>query len=65
MPTSFFLDTDTAAPTMFLIIDHFPQFNFFLRLPTLAAEDEGRQAEDEGRGQEDQQPEHSKDAHNL
>ena len=65
MPSSFFLDTDTAAPTKFLIIDHFHQFNFSLLLPTLAAEDQGRQGEDEWRGQEDQQPEHRKYANNL
>ena len=65
MPTSFFLDIDTAAPTKFLIIDHFYQFNFSLLLPTLAAENQGRQGEDQGRGQEDQQPEHRKYANNL
>ena len=65
MPISFFLDTDTAAPAKFLIIDHFHQFNFSLLLPTLAAEDEGCQGEDQGRGQEDQQPEHREYANNL
>ena len=30
-----FLDTDTAAPAKFLVIDHFDQFNFSLAYPHL------------------------------
>ena len=30
-----FLDTDTAAPEKFLVIDHFDQFNFSLAYPHL------------------------------
>ena len=35
MPTLMFLDTDTAAPVKFLVIDHFHQFNFSLAYPHL------------------------------